>query len=61
MATTELTDLNEHEARGRPADALAGEAEAWEPWETRLVLISLALGAAGLVVLGVLVDYFILS
>lgn len=61
MASTELTDLNEREARDRPADALAGEPEPWEPWETRLVMISLAIGAAGLVVLGWVVDRFILS
>ena len=41
--------------------ALAGEAEPWEPWETRLVVASLATGAAALVVLGWLVDHFILS
>lgn len=61
MASTDVTDLNEHEARSHAAEAIGGEAEAWEPWETRLVLISLAIGAAGLVVLGWLVDRFILS
>lgn len=42
-------------------EALAGEPEAWERWETQLVLLSLAIGAAGLVILGWLVDRFILS
>jgi len=61
MTSTEMTDMTAAEALDRPADALAGEPEPWEPWETRLVVISLAIGAAGLVVLGLLVDYFILS
>ncbi len=59
MVSTELTDSNVQEDIG--TEALAGEPEAWEPWETQLVLISLAIGAAGLVVLGWLVDRFILS
>jgi hypothetical protein len=42
-------------------EALSGEPEAWEAWETRLVAWSLAIGLAGLVVLGWLVDRFILS
>jgi hypothetical protein len=61
MASTELTDTNEHDEHLVGAAALAGEPEAWEPWETRLVVVSLAVGAAGLVVLGWLVDHFILS
>lgn len=59
MVSTELTDSNAEQDHG--AEALAGEPEAWEPWETQLVLISLAIGAAGLIVLGWLVDRFILS
>jgi hypothetical protein len=41
-------------------DALAGAAEPWERWETSLVLGSIAVGVAGLVLLGWLVDRFIL-
>jgi hypothetical protein len=41
-------------------DAFSGPAEEWEPWETTLVLLSIALGVAGLFLLGWLVDYFIL-
>ncbi|HZF29776.1 MAG TPA: hypothetical protein VE907_11690 [Gammaproteobacteria bacterium] len=41
-------------------EALAGEAEAWEPWETALVLLTIAVGLGGLVGLGWLVDHFIL-
>lgn len=47
---------------GRDADveALSGTPEPWEPWETTLVLGSIALGLVGLVVLGWLVNRFIL-
>lgn len=47
---------------GRDADveALSGPPEAWEPWETQLVLGSLVLGLIGLLVLGWLVNRFIL-
>jgi hypothetical protein len=41
-------------------DAFSGPAEAWESWETTLVLLSVALGVVGLILLGWLVDYFIL-
>ena len=61
MASTELIDTNEHDEHLAGTEALAGEPEAWEPWETRLVVGSLAIGAAGLVLLGWLVDRFILS
>ena len=42
-------------------DVLSGVAEPWERWETTLVLGSIALGVVGLVLLGWLVDRFILS
>jgi hypothetical protein len=42
-------------------DALSGAPEPWERWETTLVLGSIAVGLIGLVVLGWLVDRFILS
>ena len=41
-------------------DALSGVPEPWERWETTLVLGSLAVGLAGLVLLGWLVARFIL-
>lgn len=41
-------------------DALAGVPEPWESWETSLVVGSIALGVVGLVLLGWLVDRFIL-
>ena len=41
-------------------DALSGAAEPWERWETSLVLGSIAIGLVGLVLLGWLVDRFIL-
>jgi hypothetical protein len=42
-------------------EVLAGEPEAWEPWETALVLLTIAVGVGGLVGLGWLVDHFILA
>jgi hypothetical protein len=41
-------------------EAFATDPEAWEPWETTLVALSLALGVAGLLLLGWLVNRFIL-
>jgi len=41
-------------------DPLAGTPEPWEPWETSLVLGSIAAGLVGLVLLGWLVARFIL-
>ena len=51
-------DLSRGAAPGE--DALSGAPEPWEHWETTLVLGSIALGAVGLVLLGWLVDRFIL-
>ncbi len=44
----------------KSAQALLGEAEPWEPWETQLVGWSIGIGLAGLLVLGVLINIFIL-
>jgi hypothetical protein len=41
-------------------DALSGAPEPWERWETTLVVGSIAVGVIGLIVLGWLVDRFIL-
>jgi hypothetical protein len=41
-------------------DALAGTPEPWEPWETTLVVGSISIGVVGLLLLGWLVDRFIL-
>jgi hypothetical protein len=53
--------LSDDRTQSEPGEeALAGPAEAWERWETHLVLLSLAVGVAGLLLLGWLVDHFIL-
>lgn len=44
----------------KSADELLGEAEPWEAWETQLVSYSLVLAIISLVVLGVLINTFIL-
>lgn len=41
-------------------EAVLGEPEPWAPWETRLVLWSLAIGVVGLVLLGLLVNAYLL-
>ncbi len=41
--------------------SLAEKAEPWESWETALVWWSIGVGLAGLIVLGWLVDRFILT
>lgn len=41
-------------------EALLGEPEPWEPWETQLVTWCLGLGIVGLVILGTLINIFIL-
>jgi hypothetical protein len=41
-------------------DTLSGEPEAWELWETGLVVGSIAVGATALIVLGWAVEQFIL-
>ena len=42
------------------AEALLGEPEPWEPWETKLVLWSIGLAVIGLAVLGWLINSFLL-
>jgi hypothetical protein len=42
-------------------EALLGDPEPWESWETKLVVWSLVIGAVGLVLLGALVNAFILD
>lgn len=43
------------------AEELLGEPEPWESWETKLVLYSIGSAFIGLVILGYLVNTFILS
>jgi hypothetical protein len=40
--------------------SVLGEPEPWESWETSLCLWSIGIGIAALVVLGILVDWFLL-
>ncbi len=51
----------ESESEHKSAEELLGEAEPWESWETALVGGSMGVGLAGLVILGWLVNKFILS
>ena len=49
----------DNEAQG--ADSLLEQPEPWEQWETSLVTWSIAIGIVGLLILGWLVNQFILS
>lgn len=64
MSTTTETISRMEEPEAAPdlhPDSLyASEAEPWADWETRLVLYSIAIGLAGLVVLGTLINIFLL-
>jgi len=42
-------------------ESALGNPEPWESWETSLVLWSLVIGVGGLVVLGTLINLFLLS
>ncbi len=44
----------------RSAEELLGEAEPWESWETKLVAWSIGIACVGLVVLGYLINTYIL-
>ncbi len=43
------------------AEELLGEAEPWEKWETQLVTWSIGIAIVGVVVLGLLINIFILK
>ncbi len=42
------------------SEELAGHGEPWESWETQFVGWSIGIGIVGLIVLGILVNIFIL-
>jgi len=43
-----------------PDELYASKAEPWAEWESRLVLYSIGIGIAGLVILGTLINIFLL-
>lgn len=51
-----VTEVQEHTS----AEELLLEAEPWESWESRLVGWSIGIGFVGLVVLGLLINIFLL-
>jgi hypothetical protein len=59
LSAAERSDSSISQDEQRSAEALLGEAEPWESWETRLVVGSIAI--VGLIVLGWLINSFILS
>lgn len=54
------SDVKIREQEVSSAEALLGEPEPWESWETKLVVYSIAIAILGLLVLGWLVNTFIL-
>ena len=57
MSTT-TTDVSRNTAEAQSAEALLGEPEPWESWESQLVGWSIGIALAGLVILGWLVNTF---
>lgn len=55
-----MADDTERQSAESPLESTIEAPEPWEPWETRLCLISVALGVAGLAVLGFLVNLYLL-
>ena len=55
-----MSEDSSRDAATAGEDALSGTPEPWERWETTLVLGSLFVGLLGLLLLGWLVDRFIL-
>lgn len=43
-----------------PDQSVLGEPEPWESWETSLCLWSIGIGIAALIILGILVNWFLL-
>ncbi|MBC6961703.1 MAG: hypothetical protein DWB48_02910 [Nitrosomonas sp.] len=67
MTTTNDADNETYEqslendmSRLLPDQSVLGEPEPWESWETSLCLWSIGIGIAALVILGILVDWFLL-
>lgn len=48
------------EEAARSAEELLGDAEPWEKWETQLVGYSIGIAIVGIVVLGILINTYIL-
>lgn len=48
------------EEEARSAEELLGDAEPWEAWETKLVTYSIGTAIVGVIVLGFLINTYIL-
>ncbi len=53
--------MKQDELLEQSAEELLGEAEPWESWETKLVAGSIAIAIVGVVVLGWLINTYILK
>lgn len=59
--TTEEQVASELSSKGEFAESVLGEPEPWAEWETRLCLWSIGIGIVALVILGLLINQFLLS
>ena len=50
----------QEDEQARSAEELLGEPEPWETWETQLVVWSIGIAIVGLVILGWLINTYIL-
>ena len=53
-------DFDESTSKSESLSALLSEPEPWESWETQLVSYSIVLAIIGLIILGILINLFIL-
>ncbi len=63
MANNDLDQPTEEQvitAKIELNESALGESEPWESWETNLVIWSLILGLGGLLILGTLINLFLL-
>ena len=65
MSSIDTTDLRvektaEQAPELHPDELYASKAEPWADWESRLVLYSIGIGIAGLIILGTLINIFLL-
>jgi hypothetical protein len=58
--STEPPFILSTEEKGHFRESVLGEPEPWEPWETKLCLWSLGIGIVTLLVLGFLINQFLL-
>ncbi|QBQ55840.1 hypothetical protein [Nitrosococcus wardiae] len=59
--TTEEQIVSKLSSKGEFSEPVLGESEPWAEWETQLCLWSIGVGIVALVILGFLINQFLLS